>query len=519
MSERKNIEHLFQEKLDNYTSIPPEEVWNAIEIELNKNKEKRRIIPFWWKISGIAALLVLGYSLYTITTNYSEKNTTPTNESIVGKETVKPTPTNSENNASKEVENQIGVKNESVSNAVAGDKNGENNNESISNAVVTNNRELEENANSSKIVVYKGKTKLSKSKSNSIVNSSKERLANHSKTNKEEKTTAKQDVISSKNESIAQTNNNVNNSQNNVEKSTLNENKTIAETSKKNTKVYKKAMEKLPTIVKEEVIKKEDSTSIAKVELNAMEELLKEKEEKSTQKQKINRWRVTPNLAPIYFGSFTNGSPIDESLSENKKTYNTNMSYGLNVDYAVNKKIKIRTGVNVFSVDYDTQGIVFYQDTNAKMMRNISPTQQGMYIQIKPLNNVSTQLDRVVSERFDGVLNQRMGYIEMPVEMTYKLFGRRLGVDLSGGFSTLFLNKNEIFLQSDGYIRKIGTATNLNNIHFSTNLGLGFNYAVFKNFDARIEPTFKYQINTFSSDAGSFNPYIFGIYSGISYKF
>ena len=45
------------------------------------------------------------------------------------------------------------------------------------------------------------------------------------------------------------------------------------------------------------------------------------------------------------------------------------------------------------------------------------------------------------------------------------------------------------------------------------------NYSVFKNFSARIEPTFKYQINTFSSDSGSFKPYLFGIYSGISYKF
>lgn len=519
MSERKNIEHLFQEKLDNYTCIPPEEVWIGIETELNKKKEKRRVIPFWWKISGIAALFVLGYSLYTTTTNNSENNSLPNNKSVVGNENVKPNTTNSENNISKEIENQIEVKKESVSNAIAEDKNNENKEESMATTVVINNRKSEETSNTTKSDANKGKIKVAKHKSNSIISPSNEQLANYSKTNKEEKTPNKQTIISSKNESFAQTNNNVNHSQNNTEKSILNENKTIAETSKNNTKTDKTALEKQLSTVKKDVIKKEDSTSIAKVELNAMEELLKEKEEKSAQKQKINRWRVTPNLAPIYFGSFTNGSPIDESLSENQKTYNTNMSYGLNVDYAVTKKIKIRTGVNVFSVDYDTQGIVFYQDTNAQMMRNISPTQQGMYIQIKPLNNVSTQLDRVVSERFDGVLNQRMGYIEMPVEMTYKLFGRRLGVDLSGGFSTLFLNKNEIFLQSDGYVRKIGTATNLNNIHFSTNFGLGFNYAIFKNFDARIEPTFKYQINTFSSDAGSFNPYIFGIYSGISYKF
>ena len=58
MNEHKNIERLFQEKFKDFEAIPHENVWDNIQVELNK-KEKRRIIPFWWKLSGIAAALLM----------------------------------------------------------------------------------------------------------------------------------------------------------------------------------------------------------------------------------------------------------------------------------------------------------------------------------------------------------------------------------------------------------------------------------------------------------------------------
>ena len=64
MIEKNKIENLFQEKLNNFEVHPPDEVWMNIENELKKKKEKRRVIPFWWKLSGIAALLVIGFSIY-----------------------------------------------------------------------------------------------------------------------------------------------------------------------------------------------------------------------------------------------------------------------------------------------------------------------------------------------------------------------------------------------------------------------------------------------------------------------
>ena len=76
MSERKNINNLFQEKFENHEVTPEEFIWENIELKL-KEKKKRRVIPFWWKLSGIAAALVIGFFAY------NGLNTTTDNENSV----------------------------------------------------------------------------------------------------------------------------------------------------------------------------------------------------------------------------------------------------------------------------------------------------------------------------------------------------------------------------------------------------------------------------------------------------
>ncbi|HLP63374.1 outer membrane beta-barrel protein [Flavobacterium sp.] len=511
MSERKNLEHLFQEKLEHFEVVPPEELWTNIEAELKKDKKKRRIIPIWWKLSGIAALLIVGFGILTTVTNRKNPNEINGTTPIVTKEKN----SSNENSATSSSKNPEGITKSKEN--VPFDAS------SVKTQIADVNPSEEENNTA--------KTSKSNNNQNSVgLTKQKEKnsIASHSKNTTQKLKTKNQIEINTVNNSEAVVevdhNNSIKKEKNTInsteKKSSGEQNSQVTLTHPNNIQEEKIAMKNSKDIdqTKGDIIKKSDSTALATVEPNAMEELLKGKEKESTQKQKINRWQVTPNLAPVYFGSFANGSPLDDMLNSNTKTYNTNMSYGVGVNYAVSKKVKIRTGINVLNVDYDTQGIVFYQQENAKTMKNINPTTQGAMIQIKPLSYVDTQLDRVVSERFDGVLTQKMGYIEMPVELSYKVLDKKFGVELIGGFSTLYLNNNEVFLKTDGFNLKIGEANNLNNIHFSSNFGVGFNYKLFKNFDARIEPSFKYQINTFSSTT-EFRPYIFGVYSGVSYRF
>jgi hypothetical protein len=81
MKEQKNIERLFQEKFKDFEVAPPEMVWKNIEEKLNEKKKKRRVIPFWFKASGIAASLLLGFYMYT-NFNTDSKFINPENSTV-----------------------------------------------------------------------------------------------------------------------------------------------------------------------------------------------------------------------------------------------------------------------------------------------------------------------------------------------------------------------------------------------------------------------------------------------------
>ena len=284
--------------------------------------------------------------------------------------------------------------------------------------------------------------------------------------------------------------------------------------------------EKTNSELKKDEIKKIDSTSIASVVPNAMEELLIEKEKKTSKEPKLNRWQLSSNVAPIYFSSASNGSPLDSELKNNSKTYKTNFSYGLGVNYAVNKKIKVRSGINAVSLNYDTNDVLISQNANAKSLDHVKPNAVGAFIQVESKNSVTTTGGTMeiassgnALKKFNSTVNQQIGYLEIPLELSYKLVDKKFGVDVIGGVSTLLLNQNEVSVISSGVEMNIGEANNLNDIHFSTNVGLGFKYGFFKNFEARVEPVFKYQINTFIKDSGDFKPYFFGLYSGVTFTF
>ena len=59
MKDQKNIERLFQEKFKDFEATPPLGSWDAISSRLNEKKKKKRVVPFWFQLSGIAASLVI----------------------------------------------------------------------------------------------------------------------------------------------------------------------------------------------------------------------------------------------------------------------------------------------------------------------------------------------------------------------------------------------------------------------------------------------------------------------------
>jgi len=510
MSEKKNIERLFQEKFKDFEAIPEPKVWDNIEDALKK-KKKRRVIPLWWRLSGVAAILLIGFMVGDGMINNPSKGTIEiVNENSSGK-----------NNSNGE-KNILPInKEESVADS---EKNSSEENQLNSEETSTINSSGKNNAVAIQEASSNSKTKKSNSRNNSIASHSKSSntnaIASHSKVkNKTRKpNTAKlPSEIIIPDESIAS----AYNSNKTIEAGTNSEGQIAQKTAfEKETKNINSSQIAFDTSAFEK--QKKDSAVIAAVEPNALEELLKEKEKQQTVTEaKLNRWQITSNVAPIYFSSASNGSPIDAQFADNQKTYEKNLSYGIGVNYALNEKWSVRGGVNKLTLGYNTNNIVYYPSLSTSAR---GTTQSGYHAEGSTIIVENNTAMNVVSfdniqEKTPGHINQTMGYIEVPLEVSYKLLNQKFAIELIGGMSTMFLNENNLSVVSNGMEATLGKASNLNDVSFTSNIGLGFKYKFWKSFEANIEPKFKYQLNTFTNDAGGFKPYFIGLYSGINFNF
>ncbi|MDI1317622.1 hypothetical protein [Flavobacterium sp.] len=565
MSERKKIDRLFQEKFKLYEVTPPEVSWATIEAKLN-DKKKKRVIPFWWKLSGVAALFLLVF----VVSKSIDNGTIKRENSVVNQQksnTNNGTNTLDSNKKTLNINEQIkaddAVANEKTLNkahSAATDEKVLKYKKIIrtDNAVVNENSSGKAENNALKQVLKNNASDAVTTVNN---NGKKDAISERKNKTKKYNTTSESNVAerklpkqrSSKN-TLSSDKNNENTTENILEKSqnTLvqnsnkkkENNKSTAEKDIVQSSNYNGSKSSLETkninldalkgdsnskIVTQETVKKVNDTAAKNsVVSNALEELLNEKESKSKQESKRNRWQLTSNVAPVFLGSIANGSPIDSTLSRNSKSFNTNVGFGLGVSYAVNKKLSVRTGLNKVNVSYNTNNISFFTAIDAKKMTNVNPSASGANIQIQSNTTAGSQIgsettllpfENSIMLPKSGYIRQEMGYLEMPVEMTYNLLDKKFGIKIIGGFSTLFLQDNNLVIIAQGRDTLLGEANNLSDVHFSTNLGLGMKYAFMKSFEFNVEPTLKYQLNTFTDNAGNFKPYIFGIYSGVSYKF
>ncbi len=572
MSGSKNLEQLFRERFENFEAAPPEHVWENIEEKL-REKKKRRLIPFWFKAAGIAATLLIGF----LTADYFSDQKPADNKVVVAPSEIPARPAlgnpdNATIASGTSIEDNIsdnGKTNNSANDNSGASINSIKKSEAIvdrSNSKDGKSAEKNQNAsfkktdNKTSIVVSekrkgikenseiidgavdftnktKTSSKLDSPNNDALSQKPSDAIAHHSILEKRKLYPNKESQLIGK--SISEKN-----ILNNNVFISLNDN--VSDNDKYNNKNISREAEKRKNIavienlksdesnknITDDITIKLDTTSVVavaeKVVPNALEELLNEKENNvNGPEPKINRWQVSSNIAPIYLSSVSNGSPINSEFANNPKEYENNLSYGVGVNYNLNKKLSVRTGVNRFTLGYNTNDVVVYAGVESKNLENVNLTPQSRNLNIEdrgivePLSakpSISLETESETS-KFNGVLNQQMGYIEVPMELTYKLLDKKFGVNFIGGLSTLFLDKNEVSVVSNGLVSEIGEANNLNKVHFSTNVGLGLHYNIYKTIKINVEPMLKYQINSFSSDAGSFKPYFFGIYSGIGFSF
>ena len=551
MKDNKNIERLFQEKFKDFEALPPQDSWDIIASRLNEKKKKKRIVPFWFQFSGIAAsLFIIGALIWNFSGNSNSTEIPNSNNTIVNTEDAKGNSNNSniaspnneaivydsqsnEENLDKETKNSTNQYNEkSIDEKLVNSK--LKNNSSRSNGLVSNSK-LENDIDSNQKGLKKGKNNFKK-QSSSEINAEKGLITNTEKNKAKRKSKSKSNINNSDFENLIDNNIVVDN--NSADKNLINkgkvdaffENKTSnTATVNTNNDSKEKQTNHLDEVVSNEIIT-EDSTLLAEIskEENPLEELLKEKERgknEDEKEEKRSKWAISTNASPVYFNSLAQGSSIDQQFDSNSKNYATTLSLGVSGSYAINNKLSLKTGINNINISYNTNDVIFdarmsgAENNIPTISRNAEASNMVFSSKVANVETLSGDIENVIIENNVGALQQNISYIEVPLELSYKLLDKKFGIEVIGGMSTLFLNQNNISLVANGVEMEVGRANNLNNIHFSSNVGLGFRYNFWNSFNANFQPMFKYQINTFSENSGNFRPYFIGLYTGISFSF
>ncbi|WP_339835338.1 hypothetical protein [uncultured Maribacter sp.] len=503
--QKKNLDELFQDKLSDFKPTPDNKVWRAIDASLEKRR-KKRILPIWWQISGIAAAIVIGLLLF----NPFLENTT-SNEILV--------------DTQKETKKKNEIQPNRIEEIVV-DLTDIPNNQIVEKTVKETKKDYDDTYPASK-KQQKLKGTIQHASKNSSENQSKSNIALAENETNKAKTDANSNTLVAKNtpakELISQQSKETTQS---IEESVI-----ANETTKQNTL---KAILSDKDSTTNTTIAANETTNEAKEITEAdkksiFEEIADQKESKKDIAN--NRWSAGPNIAPVYFNGHGKGSPVNSIFTPNSKSGNINFSYGISVAYAVSKKLTIRSGINKVDYGYDTEDVAFSSSlnvlsTNGQLATiDYAPTSETLTISSKKVasesfSTANSALDVTAkSASRDGYMSQQFGYLELPVEVNYALIDKKFGVNIIGGVSSLFLIDNAVSLTAGELTTEIGEANNINDLNFSANMGFGFNYKFSSKVHFNLEPIFKYQLNTFSEIYGTFKPYSIGIYSGLSFKF
>ncbi|MFD0863069.1 outer membrane beta-barrel protein [Sungkyunkwania multivorans] len=554
MGDQKNIDRLFQERFKDFEVVPEDRVWENIEATLQEKKRKRRIIPLWLKLGGVAAVLALlfmiGYDFDTKTD--FDSNTPITDVKNTSDAASDPSARDSGTGTEASPNNGITIDEEATTNGVASTEE----KEKIDEEVPSSKTEL-----ATPILEPNNKPVVSQDKNEPSLEAEIDQKIEQRGRAPLQKQQEKDAIVGIDNDTQKrhEKQNTPTNFQN--EKKNLTTDKAIAPVTKdalakNNIPLLYQNQEKreflsteLPntqkTIVKTDIVEseklkditpereaEEDITEISKKK--SLFDVISEKELETMNSEKEaiaannndKKWSVNPVVAPVYYNTIGEGSPIHSQFSDNGKNGDVNLSYGVNVAYNVTDRLSVRSGINKVTVGYTTNDISFAPTVAPTTISTI--TYDGslatMAIADRGAAVISStesfaELGAIDATAFDGAMNQQMGYLEVPLEIKYRVVGNKLGINLIAGASTLFLTDNEITLEADNFSTEMGEANNLNEVSFSTNFGVGVDYSISNQFQLSLEPMFKYQLNSFSDNQGGFKPYILGVYTGFSFKF
>ncbi len=284
------------------------------------------------------------------------------------------------------------------------------------------------------------------------------------------------------------------------------------------------------------------------------DQLLAFVDEENIEKERQTAWLIGAQFAPLYsYRSLTSEKYQDYVREQINSKESGVLAYagGINLTVSPNKRLSVQSGLyysvygqeknsleaaimvpnptsytladntEFYTIDSKEQiQAVYVGNSTGKIMafdESLSGTQSPSYRQAD--QSMANQLNSAIPV---SSVTQYFEYLEIPVNLKYKIMDKKFDVSLMGGVSTNFLIGTDIQLNyADNSSKNTDYITEgLNRINYSSLMGIGFEYPLFKNLILNVEPKFRYYLNSINKEqVYDIRPYSIGIFSGISYLF
>ncbi|MDR7211401.1 hypothetical protein [Flavobacterium piscis] len=565
---KQNIEDIFS-SMENFSSVPPPELWDNIEEKLRQAKKKKAAV-IWW---SIAASLLIGLSVPSVLyLNSGSEISNPKNNSIqnnsvvieennrnsnknktrsadnnnASEETVKSNKNtdinivSSEEKKSTQSNHNIIISNQNTTNGIVSiqekDWNAKTNSNKNPNPKDHQNPNLYNDKNS----LFRNKKETVAHQNTAVNNASKQekdltdKTYNQHSNSKQNQGSFVYNNKSLKNEEKTLFNSNnqdVNNvfnpkdknviiASNTIENNTITTKRNKTELKTETSTTEKAIATTIENKSKSGILTVEDSVQLA--ELQNLEKSIAasktKKEEEIKPVSNADKWSLE------LFAGVANSENIgkDKTLGNVNQSKQTN-TYGVKTNYKLNKKWAVSSGLKINELGQSIANVSYMNAQNNAFLSSsdyfiksttttTAPqiTNNANYVFVS--NNAKNSLK---SDNFQtGNIDQSLKYIEMPLEISYALFNKnKTSISLNTGGFVGKLISNNVFL--DG--TSIGSNLDANDFVYGSLLSSTLQYRLYKKTHVFVEPGMNYYINPLSSQ--SFNQFQWAFNFGLNVSF
>jgi len=253
---------------------------------------------------------------------------------------------------------------------------------------------------------------------------------------------------------------------------------------------------------------------------------VKTTKEKAENEDKI--FSVGGYISPGYSsGNYRSSGSHARSTQYESSQMSGILNVGGGVTFAVKptKRISIETGLGYSRLGQKTDDAQVYVPHGDMVSYNANTHAYT------PLGSVKNQATATLStqENFislkgeqdeEGSIEQQFDAIEIPLIFRYQLNDNKVKFSILGGFGASFMVGNHTYVNYNGKKEFMGEAENIRTFNISTNVGFGIEYPITKSIAIKLEPGFKYYMQSLSkSEYINFKPYSFTFSTGIGINF